>query len=306
MKKLIFALLTVCCSLIINAQDYMYLGASYFNFDDSTKYNHIYIDSTEIWNIVKPDKEILFLPDQPHYFGEYGIITDTSQYYTPNIDAYFQFKLIPLLGVNVYSIEFWHKYDFNPNIDGGIIETSWDYGSSWQNILFDNIIQSNLWDGNGQNMYQLTDTIATFDNQPGFTGLNSEGKHVVIYFYVPMEIYNEELDTLLVRFSMKSSEVESNHEGWLIDNFSSSSVIIDNIEEIQTNQKLLNISPNPTNDLLNITLKNEKIYHIAIYTLTGRFVKEFVDTNSISVSGLSTGIYLLRVNGKYSEKLIVK
>lgn len=307
MKKAFFYTLIFFWTILASAQDYLYFGfgGSYFDFEDSTKYNHVLIDSTEIWKIMKPDKDILFLPDQPHYFGERAIITNTSEYYPVEVQASFQFKLFIIGGTSIYNIGFWHKYDFNPNVDGGIIETSWDYGATWQNIIFDSIIQENLWEGGSQNMYTVYDTISSFNNQPGFTGLNAEGMHVNIDFWAPYEIDTGELDTLLLRFTIKSGEVPSNHEGWLLDNFSFGGTLV-GVEEINKGSKMLSIYPNPANEIININLKNENINCIAIYTLTGQKIRKSIQTTILNVNDLMPGVYLIMVNEKYTEKLIIK
>jgi hypothetical protein len=301
-----------CCILLwatfASAQDFLQFGwgGAEFDFEDSTQYNHVLIDSTYIWKIMKPDKEILFLPDPPHYFGERAIITNTSQYYPAEIQASFQFKLFLLGGTDVYCISFWHKYDFNPNVDGGIFETSWDYGATWQNIIFDSIIQENLWQGGHQNMYSLVDTISSFDNQPGFTGLNASGTIVDICFWCPSgKCVTGELDTLLIRFTIRSGNTTSNHEGWLLDNFSFGGALV-GIEEIKSSSKMLSIYPNPTSDIINIKVENENIDCITIFSLTGQIVRKYIQTSFVDVNDLKPGIYLIKVNERYTDKLIIK
>lgn len=306
MKKTFVYFCILLWATFASAQDFLYFGwgGEYFDFEDSTKYNHVLIDSTDIWRIMKPDKEILFLPDE---FGESAIITDTNQYYSTNIQASFQFKLYFIGGTSIYNIRFWHKYDFNPNVDGGIIETSWDYGATWQNIIFDSIIQTNLWEeGFEQNMYSLSDTIVSFDNQPGFTGLNAEGKVVIISFWSPSGVDIGELDTLLLRFTMKSGTVSDNNEGWLLDEFSFTGTLFNNVADVNNRLKKLSLYPNPASDIVKLKLENEEINCILIYSLSGEIIKEFSGTNSINVKDVNPGVYLILVNRKYTNKLIVK
>lgn len=290
-------------SAITNAQDYLYFDGSMFNFEDTTQFNHILINHPDTWKIMKPEKEILFFPDNAIYLGDYGIITDTNQYYSPGIHASFQFKLWPSGGYNLYYISFWHKYDFNPNVDGGIIETSWDYGETWQNIMFDSIIQPRL-DSSG-NMYSLLDTISSFDNQPGFTGLNESGKRSGIGFWTPYDLLHEgTIDTLLLRFTFKSGDIESNHEGWLLDDFIFHGGTFNNIEEA-ISTKSITVYPNPANDRINIKHENEIVNHIRIYSLTGQIIKE-TNQSEFSVYDMKPGIYIIQVNEIHTEKLIIK
>ena len=104
------------------AQELLNLGIvnSNINFEDTIKHKYIAIDTQNIWQIDKPEKVILFLPPSSPYLGEKVIFTDTSKYYTSNIESSFQFILYLGEG-NTYKILLEHKFDFEPNKDGGII-----------------------------------------------------------------------------------------------------------------------------------------------------------------------------------------
>lgn len=71
-----------------------------------------------------------------------------------------------------------------------------------------------------------------------------------------------------------------------------------------------NIYPNPVNDVLNITSKNNvAINTITITDLAGRVVKSEGNVSNINVSGLASGTYLIDIttdNGKASSKFIKK
>ena len=70
-------------------------------------------------------------------------------------------------------------------------------------------------------------------------------------------------------------------------------------------EKSLTIYPNPVKDNLYIVSANP-IGKVAIYTLTGKMVKsEWISGNSINVSQLPQGIYLIKV-GNYLEKFVKK
>lgn len=99
--------------------------------------------------------------------------------------------------------------------------------------------------------------------------------------------------------------VTGNHEGWLLDDFLFGGTLL-GIEEINGISKRLSIYPNPTTDILNVELENEEINCISIFSLAGAVIKEFSETNSINVIDLKPGIYLLKVNNKHIDKLIVK
>jgi hypothetical protein len=81
------------------------------------------------------------------------------------------------------------------------------------------------------------------------------------------------------------------------------------------NSNLFKIYPNPTNGLVNININNYiGELQINVYDLNGRQVynqnvTNFNNTNAIDLESLSTGIYVLKLNGEnlnYSEKIIIE
>ena len=74
-------------------------------------------------------------------------------------------------------------------------------------------------------------------------------------------------------------------------------------------KKKLGIVPNPANDFITLNLQDEIINKIEVYNVMGKKVKQFTnlsDNFPISVSDLSKGMYLVKVNDKYTQKLIVQ
>ena len=67
------------------------------------------------------------------------------------------------------------------------------------------------------------------------------------------------------------------------------------------------IYPNPTNDLININSNNNHSFtSVKVYDLSGKMLIESSD-NKISVSNLSSGVYLLRImteTGEITKKFI--
>lgn len=81
------------------------------------------------------------------------------------------------------------------------------------------------------------------------------------------------------------------------------------------NSNLFKIYPNPTNGMVNININNYiGELQINVYDLNGRQVynqnvTNFNNTNAIDLESLSTGIYVLKLNGEnlnYSEKIIIE
>jgi len=76
------------------------------------------------------------------------------------------------------------------------------------------------------------------------------------------------------------------------------------------NKNSVTIYPNPATDILHIVTTNgSAIDKAVLYDLSGRLVKEYKNiTDTISVSGLEKGIYMMQVfseNHSYSQKLVI-
>jgi hypothetical protein len=65
----------------------------------------------------------------------------------------------------------------------------------------------------------------------------------------------------------------------------------------------LNISPNPTHDLINVNVDTDKI---SIYSITGQLMTYIkVNQNTIDIGNLSKGVYIIQVDG-YKAKRVIK
>lgn len=273
-------------------------GGSHIDFEKSSDFQYVKIDVDSIWNISHPQKDIINLPTQQSNIGTMAIISDTNKYYSKNLQSSFQFKLYYEMGSSGYSISFNHKYDFEKNKDGGIIETSYDNGQTWTNIIFDTLLSKHYLDVS--NIYDTSDTIISANNQPGFTGLQSEFKTVSYYFY-PSEIVL--YDAMLLRFTIYSDSVNSNNEGWMLDNFSFGGWIEDKIKENISNTEI-SFYPNPIHNKLVIT-SNIQIVKIKVININGTIITSAENTNEIDLSNIPKGIYMLLINDSILKKVVV-
>lgn len=104
---------------------------------------------------------------------------------------------------------------------------------------------------------------------------------------------------------------------WMIDNLSlsSKSPVEDTDPDIPTgiediDELELSIYPIPCQDILNVEVR--EVSRGSLYSISGRKISEFVvssERNELDVSGLSSGVYVLRVensSGSYSRKIIVR
>ncbi len=241
------------------------------------------------------------IPSTDPYLGKKAIISDTNIYYRNNIQSSFQFRL--LLGEgDSYEISFSQKFDFEINKDGGIIETSYNNGVTWQNILFDTLIQNNL--EVLYNFYNSEDLISSFQNQPGFTGLQSDLKRVMITFKANKSIHGT---TMLLKFSIATDSNDNHHEGWMLDDFRFGGIINDNIETYDFDEGI-QIYPNPVKNVLAVKSTIEDVIRIRIVSLLGITILEEkgIHLNLLDLSGLNPGIYLLICDGVKENRWIYK
>lgn len=301
--KQLFVILISLNTLLISSQEIVDFGfgGSRINFEDTSEYKFVKVDTNNVWIITEPKKQILFLPTNPSYLGKFAIISDTNEFYPVNIKSSFQFKLKLMEGCDGYTLAFSHKYDFESYRDGGIIETSFDNGMNWQNILHDSVINSNL--NHVYGLYNLVDTIHSFNNQPGFTGLQSEINNVSISFWSYGHYYLAG-DTMLLRFTIKSDSVNNNHEGWMLDEFIFGGFLVE-INEIDSDNSIY-VYPTPSNDIIYIKYKNEAIKIAEIISLNGETVFKSYNNNIINTEHIPKGFYLLKINNNHIRKIIIK
>jgi hypothetical protein len=262
-----------------------YFG-TYFDLEDTSQYKYILINNDTVWYIGKPEKDILFLPAG----NEHALYTDTSQYYRSNVTASFQFRLRLFSGV-VCCFDFSHKYDFEPNKDGSILETSYDNGTTWQNIVDDPYIMDNPNEIYG--LYTSQDTVAVYNYKPGFTGLYSEGGECGICW-----LNNVNNDTLLIRFTFASDSFDAGNEGWMLDYFYFWTMIWDPVHE-SSELSDVKLFPNPSTDQLTIQAPYSTFSRFEVYSVAGDLLlkREGHDMQTVDVSSLEPGIYLLRCYG---------
>ena len=89
-------------------------------------------------------------------------------------------------------------------------------------------------------------------------------------------------------------------------NFNSEDFVLSNKEWLESPN--LSIYPNPTENLLYISIENERIHHIEIFSLFGERVsfnpEGLVEgpSQTIDVSSLSAGVYLMKISANHSYR----
>ncbi len=252
-------------------------------------------NQSNVWQIGKPSK-LLF---DSAYSPSKAIVTDTINFYPSNANASFK------VGFNLFGahpiISFRHKFDTDSVKDGGYIDVSFDDGQSWELLT----AQTNHPADNGflvpgtgygvytSNFYNTTDTL--LNGQPAFSGQQNTWQYSTIEF--PCLLLKAPF-IFWVRFNFVSDSVQTNKEGWLIDN-----IIIDNtgecsaVNELQNNKITVSISPNPISNTSLVNIYNGDIKNgvFEVYDVTGKQVlcKRNIDSNSFRIerSNLSSGLY---------------
>lgn len=286
-------------------------------FEEPYEYLQIDTSSQNIWQIGKPGK-IFF---DSAYSINNAIVTDTLNYYPVNTNSYFDLKIgeFNYNGYYPYDIfiEIKHKFDTDSLKDGGFITVSYDEGQTWTNIINDS---SGFWDItpsnnglSGLNLYTESDTL--FNGEFGFSGISNDWITTWFAWFIIPSISNMDFigDTMIVRFNFISDNIESDKEGWMIDDIKLYSVDlgggIDDKKELE-----FRFSPNPMSEKSIIELNDYHELELTVFDIHGRILKRntYLDNQSIIIKRekLNSGIYFVKIRTDENligiRKLIVK
>ena len=274
------------------------------SFEHPFDYLEIDTSSQNIWQIGMPSKTIFDSAFSPSK----GIITDTTNPYPVNNHSYFDLIFtendapIPEVGFSLF-ISFKHKFDTDTLKDGGFVTVSFDHGQTWRNAIDEIYYQWHYYDaypGDGwynENVYSKSDTL--FDNNYGYSG-NSGGwiATTLAWHYIPVKKYaSADPNQQIVRFNFISDSIDTNKEGWLIDDITIYSLDLGSYTNpIGLNSKF-SVFPNPMQDYTAIESENQ-ISCISVYNSNGQIVK-VLNPNSNHIlfhrDGLSEGTYIIKV-----------
>ncbi len=76
-------------------------------------------------------------------------------------------------------------------------------------------------------------------------------------------------------------------------------------ENILANQDVI-IFPNPTTDLVNVTISGEKPKSVSLFDVTGKKLMDVYNTSELNLSQLSAGIYMLHITTEFGKTTIKK
>ena len=108
---------------------------------------------------------------------------------------------------------------------------------------------------------------------------------------------------MYIRFVFVSDSVQTNNEGWIIDNINIGYISYGGIDDKV--EKFIHISllPNPSSDKLTViaipTACREKQSTVSIYNIQGEFLMQLPlkqEKTQIDISSLANGMYFVKVN----------
>lgn len=254
------------------------------------------------WQIGTPNKpffgQALSIPN--------AIMTDTLNSYLSNKESHFDLLF-------TYNEDFWawynlyikfdHKYQTDTLIDGGYISASYDSGKSFINVINDSCC---YWSGGlyFENFYDSTYQLQ--NGLKGFSGTSDWVTSSVQWIWAwPVKTWPQ--DSFIVRFNFISDSIQTNKDGWMIDNIEVGYCDIgSSISEFENNFEA-SVYPNITSDYFNYSVENEKLKQIIITNMLGvsvSIVNLPKSNGQIDVSNLPPGNYFVKFSA--NNKAIVK
>jgi hypothetical protein len=273
------------------------------DFDTFSPY--IKIDTSQpnnIWQIGKPKKTLF----NSAYSGSNAIITDTVNPY-PVINTSSFLLILPILPGKISreplitQIEFYSKIDCDLADDSAIIEMSFDQ-VKWYNIGCDY----------NQNY------IVCFD-LPQLSGTNNNWKYTMIdigeiHWVTYKQLYFNE-DSLYLRFTFRSGNINSVKEGWIIDNLTVDLLMQNKLSIPDNYNNSGNFCPNPANqDYIIISYPDySALSEIRIININGVTISQYKgswsNNDRLDISHIKPGVYsvyLFSNNGEIFVKKLIK
>ncbi len=263
------------------------------DFSDTCMYVVIPDPSNNLWEYGQSQKTTLTHPGKV-------LITDSVYTYPNGTNASFelhwpawnQYPLSLIMG-------FHHSMHSDSLQDGGIIEVSRDYGTTWTNVIED---QTNMLFLSNE-LYASNDTLYT--GEKGFSGSFSD-RYTELEWVWMLPIKDTPTDTMYYRFRYISDGIDNTKEGWMISDITFSFADLGSgIEEMSLFD--FSISPNPSNGWINISSSSE-VNKAILRDLNGNVVQtELLDNKKVlNYSGLSKGLYFLQLESSDYRRSEVK
>lgn len=270
-----------------------------------SEYPYINVDTSEnnIWQTGVPAKMYF----DSAYSLKRAILTDSINPYPANNHSFFDLCIgefnYASYWYNIF-IEFKHKFDTDTLKDGGYITVSYDMGKSWLNIIEDQ--PYGQYDGMtpkhvNKNLYSEDNLL--FNNEKGFSG-RSNGWISTGFAWFVLPVKNTVVsvsDTMIIRFNFISDSINTNKEGWIIDNICLYTGDIGGGVLNSGLSEQIKVYPNPLKTDASIDLGDRYQYiDMEIIDSGGKIVSrlQYKETSKIDLDcrQLSSGAYYLNMN----------
>lgn len=272
-------------------------------FETDYPYLQTYPSDSNVWQIGTPSKTVFNAAFSPSK----AIITDTLNPYPANNHSYFDVKIGAFNFFGFYEndmfIDMKHQYHTDSLSDGGYISVSYDNGATFMNIIRDTVYNEDRPAWENLNLYNESNTL--YNGEFGFSG-NSDGwvNTGFAWHYTPVINAPKPVsfpDTLILRFNFISDDLQSDKEGWMIDNIRFFAVDLgSNIDNPQLGQDLFSVYPNPLNNEAVVSLN--KVYKqskLRLFTASGKAINEQTTLNTDKIylnrANLPPGLYILQL-----------
>lgn len=302
MKKLCASILFFLfnLSLFSQQQQQQYFDGADTIYDPSLWTSSILLtfepDTLNTWQIGIPQKSIF---DSAATIPN-ALLTDTLLAYPSSDSSSFLFTIYPILSNGILAIQWKQQLDFEPNLDGGLIEFSFDGGQSWESA-FDNPFVYNFYG------YQSNNEDTLLNGSLAFTGTDSTWRDIwLCYDLTWLSI----VDSVQIKFTLLSDSVQNNREGWIIDNLLTHITLAHTINE-RALDNYFNVYPNPAQNRIQIDLKKVADFHIIeemqLLTIEGQILKEWRNIPTkffIDLDDFPNNQYFLKIKTNLDSEVI--
>lgn len=260
------------------------IGQEHERMIDFDSIGHVYIDTLNadnIWQVGQPQKTLF----DSAFSAPNVIITDTVEFY-PNLN-HSEFIVIAPNFYGGIGMDLYHRFNTDTLADYGRIEVSYN-GVDW--LAIDSTTSFSQFDFYGD------------QSSEGFSGTSDGWVQSYAYWNYPPT------DTLQIKFIFTSDDVQTNKEGWMIDNIYFTFDLGIGIEENETDDHYT-IAPNPFSDQTIIKFSNPQgdIYNLQLFDYNGRMVKSIDNISSDQIrldsDNLTNGLYLFRLTSDVERSI---
>lgn len=290
MRKLYILFITafLCFTNLTSAQFYQ----QYFDGADTSADYSILIDfgsdTNNIWQVGPPQKIIFHSPaTAPNV-----LVTDTVNYYPINDTSSFTYMLVnPIWSWGIFALQWIQKIDYVHDFDGGIIEYTIDNGTTWENVFHNPYVYS-FYGFDTLNVDTLGGT------NYAFSGTDTSWRNVWLCFDMS---FLTMFDTIYFRFTSVSDSMDTNKEGWMIDNMMAQLTWVHTVKS-EKSMDYIKVYPTPTTGIVNIDIEKQQGFHIIenmeLTDIQGRVVRKYGVSPTkfyIDIGDLTDGIYFLQI-----------